>query len=71
MKSHKGSRNLTKVLFTASKDKKALTTIMKENVRFTQLQLNYLNKKRKKEHLRLLISYIRVGAVLCVCLTVV
>ena len=48
MKSHKGSRNLTKVLFTASKDKKALTTIMKENVRFTQLQLNYLNKKKGK-----------------------
>ena len=45
------TRNLTKALFAALKNKKALTTIMKENLRFKQLRLNYLNnqKKRKKK----------------------
>ena len=48
------ARDLTKVFFAALKDKKALTTIMKENLGFKQLRLNYLNKqKTKKEHLRL------------------
>ena len=55
------------VLFAVFKDKKALTTIMKENLCSKQLRLNYTNnqKKRKKErgHLRLVISSIRVGAV--------
>ena len=57
------ARNLTKVLFVALKDKKALTTIMKENLRFRQLRVNYLNNNNKKEHLRLVISLIRVAAV--------
>ena len=53
------------VLFAASKDKKALMTIMKENLCFKQLRMNYLNKqkKTKKEHLRLVINSIRVGVV--------
>ena len=34
---------------------------MKENLRFKQLSLNYLNNQ-KKEHLRLVISFIKVGA---------
>ena len=42
------ARNLTKVLFAALKDKKALTTVVKENLRFKQLQLNYLNNQKKK-----------------------
>ena len=38
--------------------------MMKENVRFKQLQLNYLNNQRQdKEHVRLVISSLRVGAV--------
>ena len=41
--------DLTKVLFAALKDKKALTTIMKENLRFKQLQLNYLNTLQKEK----------------------
>ena len=41
---------------------------MKGNLRFKQLRLSYLNKttkkkQKKKEHLRLVISSIRVGAV--------
>ena len=37
---------------------------MKENLRFKQLRLNYLsNQKKKKRHLRLVISPIRLGAV--------
>ena len=49
----------------ALKDKKALATIMKQNLRFKQLRLNYLNnqkkkrKKEKKEHLRLVITSIK------------
>ena len=35
------------VLFAASKDKKALMTIMKENLCFKQLRMNYLNKQKK------------------------
>ena len=42
------TRNLTKVLFAALKDKKALTTIMKEKLRF-KLQLNYLNNKKRRK----------------------
>ena len=51
---------MKKVLLAALKDKKAYTTIMKGN-----LQLNYLNKpkKKKKEHLISVISSIRVGTV--------
>ena len=60
------TRNLTKVLFTALKYKKALTSILKENLHFKQLRLNYINSQKKqieKEGLRLGISSIRVGAV--------
>ena len=57
--------NLTKVLFTALKYKKALTAILKENLRFKQLRLNYINNQRKQaketERLRLVTSSIRVG----------
>ena len=50
------TRNLTKVLFAALKDKKALTTIMKEKLCFKQLRSNYLNNnKRRKRTLK--ISY--------------
>ena len=55
------TRNLTKVLFTALKYKKALTAILKENLRFKQLRLNYINSQKKqteKERLRLVISSI-------------
>ena len=48
------AKDLAKVFFAALKDKKALTTIMKENLGFKQQRLNYLSKqKTKKEHLRL------------------
>ena len=62
------TRNLTKVLFTVLKYKKAPTEILKENVRFKQLRLNYINSQKKqtgKERLRLVISSIsiRVGVV--------
>ena len=43
------ARNLTKVLFAALKDKKALTTVMKENLCLKQLRLNYINNQRNKE----------------------
>ena len=43
------TRNFTKVLLAALKDRKALTTIMKGNLRFKQLGLNYLNNQKKKE----------------------
>ena len=43
------TRNLTKVLFTASKYQKALTTILKENLVLKQLRLNYINSQKKKE----------------------
>ena len=36
------------VLFAALKDKKALTTIMEENLRFKQFWSNYLNNQKKK-----------------------
>ena len=42
------ARNLIKVLFAALKDQKALTTVVKENLLFKQLQLNYLNNQKKK-----------------------
>ena len=37
------------VLFAAFKDKKALTTIMKENLCSKQLRLNYPNNQKKKK----------------------
>ena len=43
------SRNPMKALFTTLKVKKALMTIMKENVRFKQFRLNYLNKQNKRK----------------------
>ena len=54
------------MLFTTLKYKKALTAILKENLRFKQLRLNYINSQKKqteKERLRLVISSIRVGVV--------
>ena len=37
---------------------------MTENLRFKQLQLSYIkNQKNKKEHLRLVISSVRIGVV--------
>ena len=58
------ARNLTKVLFTALKDQKSSHDNIKENLCFKQLRLNYINNQKKpKEHLRLRISSIRVGAV--------
>ena len=54
------------MLFTALKHKKALTAILKENLRFKQLRLNYINSQKKqteKERLRLVIRSIRVGVV--------
>ena len=55
------------MLFAALKDKKALTTVIKENVRLKLLRLNYINnnkkKTNKKEHLILVISSFRVGVV--------
>ena len=52
-----------KVLFTELKHKKALTTILKGNMRFKQLRLNYINSQIAKERIRLVISSIRVGVV--------
>ena len=37
-----------KVLFTALKYKKALTAILKENLRFKQLRLNYINSQKEQ-----------------------
>ena len=57
---------LAQVLFTTLKYKKALTAILKENMRFEQLRLNYIKSQKKqteKEGLRLVISSIRVGVV--------
>ena len=54
------------MLFTTLKYKKALTAILKENLRFKQLRLNYINSQKKqteKERLRLVISSVRVGVV--------
>ena len=43
------ARNLTKVLFAALKYiKKALTTVMKENLRLKQLRLNYINNQKNQ-----------------------
>ena len=42
------------MLFVAINDKKALMAIMKENLRFKQLRLNYINNQKnqtKKEQL--------------------
>ena len=58
------TRNFTKVLFTALKYKKALTAILKENLRYKQLRLNYKNSQKKQTYFsRLVTSSIRVGAV--------
>ena len=54
------------MLFTVLEYKKALTAILKENLRFKQLGLNYINSQKKqtgKERLRLVISSIMVGLV--------
>ena len=55
------------MLFPVLKDKKALMTIMKENLRFKEMRLNYLSKqqktKAKKEQLRLVINSVRVDVV--------
>ena len=55
------------MLFPVLKDKKALMTIMKENLRFKEMRLNYLSKqqktKAKKGQLRLVINSVRVGVV--------
>ena len=60
------------MLFTVLKYKKALMVILKKNLRFKQLRLNYINsrkttttttKQTEKERLRLVISSIRVGVV--------
>ena len=54
------------MLLTTLKYKKALTAILKENLSFKQLLLNYINsqkKQTKKERLRLVISSIRVDVV--------
>ena len=37
-----------KVLFTTLKYKKALIAILKENLRFKQLRLNYINSQKKQ-----------------------
>ena len=52
------------MLFAALKDKKALTTVLKENLRLKQLRLN-INKQKtnKKEHLILLVISFRVDVV--------
>ena len=44
------ARNLTKVLFAVFKDKKALTTVMKENLRLKQLRLNYINNNNNNNN---------------------
>ena len=54
------------MLFTTLQYKKALTAILKENLCFNQLQLNYINSQKKqteKECLKLVISSIRVGVI--------
>ena len=43
------TRNLTRVLFTALKYKKALTAILKENLHFKQLWLNYINSQKQSK----------------------
>ena len=55
---------LTKVLFVALRDKKSSHDDIKENLRFKQSRFSYMNnRKKKKEHIRLVISSIRVGVV--------
>ena len=43
------AKNLTKVLFAALKDKKALTRVMKENLRLKQLRLNCISNQKNKQ----------------------
>ena len=50
------------MLFTALKYKKALTVILKENLRFKQLRLNYINSQKKQTEKERL-SSVRVGVV--------
>ena len=60
------TRNMTKVLFTVLKYKKAPMANLKKNLRFKQLRWNYINSQKKqteKERLRLVISLIRVGVI--------
>ena len=45
---HTFTRNLSKVLFTALKYKKALTVILKENLRFKQLRQIYIGCRKKQ-----------------------
>ena len=57
---------MTKVSFISFKYKKALTAILKENLRFKQLRLNYINSQKKqieKERLELVMSSVRVSVV--------
>ena len=54
------------VLFATLEYKKSLTATIKENLRFKQLRLNYINKQKhqtEKEHLTLVKSSVRVGVV--------
>ena len=54
------------MLFTALKYKKALPAILRENLRFKQLRLKYINSQKQqteKERLRLVIISIGVDVV--------
>ena len=55
------NKNLTKLLFAALKYQKNFGKDMKEKLQFKHLELNYRNKK--KEHIKLVISSIRVSVV--------
>ena len=46
---HTFTRNLSKVLFTALKYKKALTAILKENLRFKKLRQIYIGSQKKQK----------------------
>ena len=54
------TRNLTKVLPAALKNKKRCHFDMKENLRFKQSQMNCI--KKAKKHIRLLINSTGLGA---------
>ena len=51
------------MFFAALRDKKSSHDDIKENLRFKQSRFNYMNNRKKKEHIRLVISSIRVGVV--------
>ena len=55
--------NLTKVLHTVLKYKKPLTAILRENLSFKQLRLNYINSLKKQIFSRLVISSVRADVV--------